>query len=450
MSFLLNLTYLLGALIASPWIAYRLARTRGWGSVPQRFGLGLGPRLEGAIWLHGSSVGETALLRPLVALLETHHPDVPLVISAYTGTGLETARKTFPRHTVVAFPFDLSFVASRALQHFKPRLIVIVESDFWPNFLKAAENDGVPVAAVNAKISDKSFRMHRRVGVLPRLIRNLALAAAQSDEHADRLIALGVPASRVSVTGNMKYDLADARISAGARAAIRASLGFEPGDVVIIGGSLHEPEDRSLLECLRALEGGHAALVLVPRYPSSAEDVRRRALALGHHAVLKTAVDRGEVPAPGRSGVLVVDTLGQLRDLYGAADAAFVGGSLFFRGRNKGGHNLMEPAVLGVAVLFGPYNFSFKETVRDLLAAEAAILVRDEAELGRALARVVSSPAERNELGRRARDVVLNGRGATRRNYALISELLSGGRVLLQRQALNRTMPQAANDADIK
>jgi 3-deoxy-D-manno-octulosonic-acid transferase len=166
-----------------------------------------------------------------------------------------------------------------------------------------------------------------------------------------------------------------------------------------------------------------AALVVVPRYPADAQAVAERARARGYIAVRKTAVDAGAV-APGRGGVLVVDTVGELGRLYAIADLAFVGGSLFFRGANKGGHNLMEPAILAVPVVFGPYNFSFKETVDDLLAADAGVLVRDADELTAVVVNLTADRDRRRELGRRAREVVVAGQGATARNYALLERYL--------------------------
>jgi 3-deoxy-D-manno-octulosonic-acid transferase len=164
--------------------------------------------------------------------------------------------------------------------------------------------------------------------------------------------------------------------------------------------------------------------VIVPRYPADAETIAERVRTFGFSATRKTALDARTAPAPGRNGVLVVDTVGELRRLYAIADLAFVGGSLFFRGANKGGHNLMEPAILGVPVLFGPYNFSFKETVDDLLAARAGTLVRDAGELRAAIVTLVSDRDARRDLGRRAREVVVTRQGATARNYALLAELL--------------------------
>src|SRR5690606_19721838 len=356
MGLLLDLGYLLGFVLAAPWLAYRLVRHGGFRNAPARFGLELGPAVRGAIWLHGSSAGEVSLLKPLVARLERDRPGTPLVISAYTVTGLEAARKAYPQHRVILFPLDFSFAVRRFLAHFDPRLIVIVESEFWPNFLLAARRRGVPVVVLNGKVSEKSSRAYRRTGIVPRVLRGLTLIAVQSEEHAERFSRLGVPRERIHVTGNMKYDLARGTADDTDRQMLREGLGYSPDDVVVMGGSLHPGEHEALLAAFDALPGdSRAALVLVPRYPADAPAVAEHVEARGYAAVMKTRIDRGEAAPPGRGGVLIVDTVGELGRLYAAADVAFVGGSLFFRGSNKGGHNLMEPAILGVPVLFGPY-----------------------------------------------------------------------------------------------
>jgi 3-deoxy-D-manno-octulosonic-acid transferase len=427
MQFLLDFVYLAVCAVLSPWLVYRLC-TAGRRELAQRFGIGLPGALPASIWLHGSSAGEVAVLKPLVATLERDHPELPLVISAFTATGLATARKLYPAHRVVPLPVDLSFVVARYLRRFNPRLLVVAESEFWPNLIGVAHRRGVPAALVNGKMSAKSFRVHARTRLVPRVLKQFALLAVQTEEHAGRLRALGVPAERLHVTGNMKYDLMQPEAAAGGGRTLRQALGYAPDDVVIIGGSLHEREDEALLDAYAAARPRyeHAALVIVPRYPADAETVAQRARARGFAVTRKTAVDAGAAAAPGRAGVLVVDTVGELRRLYAIADLAFVGGSLFFRGANKGGHNLMEPAILGVPVLFGPYNFSFKETVDDLLAADAGTLVRDAAELAAAVAALVADRAARRALGLKAQRVVEAGRGATARNYALLERLLGG------------------------
>lgn len=449
MSLLLDLLYLLAFALASPWIAYRLFATGAWRTLPMRLSVGLPPAARGGIWLHGSSVGEISLLRPLIAMLEREMPDTPLLISAFTATGLQTARAYYPRHRIIAFPFDFSFVVRRFLRHFDPRLVVVVESDFWPNFLAAVGRRGLAAAVLNGKMSARSLKLHRRTHVVPAALRRLDLFAVQSEEHAERFRFLGVPARRVVVTGNMKYDLAALPAAPEQRERTRRALSYAADDIVVIGGSLHAGEDEALLDAFCALdrEQRRVALLVVPRYPADAGRVEEHASARGLDAVVKSAVDRGDAAPPGRGGVLIVDSVGELGRLYAAADIAFVGGSLFYRGSNKGGHNLMEPAILGLPVLFGPYNFSFKETVKDLLQADAGLLVADPGRLASVLAVLVDDAPRRREMGRRAREVVLAGQGATARNFALLRELLVA-RGRLQPSSTDRTMPPATSHSD--
>jgi 3-deoxy-D-manno-octulosonic-acid transferase len=449
MPLLLDFAYVLTCILLSPWLAYRFLSGRGH-DIKQRFGFELGAPLASSIWLHGSSAGEVAVLRPLVAALERDHPDTPLVISAFTTTGLAQARKLFAGHRVIPLPFDLSFVVARALRRFRPRLVVVAESEFWPNLIAMAHAHGVHVAIVNGKMSAKSFKLHRRTRLIPRALAKLELLAVQTDEHAKRFLALGVDAQRVHVTGNMKYDLARAATSAEQASGLRRALGYAEPDVVVMGGSLHDGEDEALLDAFAAARERHAdtALVIVPRYPADAERVEQRVRAHGYTGVRKTAIDADAARAPGRGGVLIVDTVGELGRLYAIADLAFVGGSLFFRGANKGGHNLMEPAILAVPVLFGPYNFSFKETVDDLLAANAGTLVRDAAELTAAVVSLTGDRDARHELGRRARDVVHARQGATERNYSLLKQYLRTQRSGLPVQTPGPRMPRHSKDLD--
>ena len=449
MSALLNLVYLLVLIVTSPWILYRLAVTRDWSSLAVRCGFGSVPRVAGpCIWLHGSSVGEISLLKSLLAKFEAEDPDVSVLVSAYTSTGLAAARQAYGAERVMPFPLDFSFIARRRLAQVDPELVVIVESELWPNFLAALGELGIPAALVNGKMSAKSCAIHARTGLIPRVLSNLNLLAVQSEEHAERFRALGADPARVKVTGNMKYDLTSDPLPPDETDSLRLKLGYRRGDLVVIGGSLHAGEDVAVLAAFDALRATRpaTALIVVPRYPTDAPKVAQRIAEAGYEPVLKTSVDRAERPAPGSGGVLVVDTVGELSELYAVADIAFVGGSLFYRGANKGGHNLMEPAVRGLPVLFGPYNFSFKDTVSDLLAADAGRLVHDAAELGAALITLSEDGALREAMGRRARGVVLGCRGATERNYLLVKSLMAGEPLQLQRSAQASTMPRAGSD----
>jgi 3-deoxy-D-manno-octulosonic-acid transferase len=450
MGLLLNFAYLIAAVLLSPWLLYRTLLRGDWRGFATRFGWALGGTERGSIWLHGASAGEIALLKPLVSLLERDMPTVPLVISAYSSTGLSAAKNTFPRHRVTFFPFDLTFVVSRFLSRLDPCLIVIVESDFWPNFLSIALARKIPVAVINGKISARSARRNARARFLPHLLRQLPLLAVQTTEHAERMRQLGVATSRLRVTGNMKYDSIDSDIKSEEARQVRSSLGYADDDVVIIGGSLHEREDQVLLDSFLNLKPGvsRRALIMVPRYPRNTRRLEQAVSARDQLAVRKTLVDAGQCTPPGSSGVLIVDTVGELRTLYAVADIAFVGGSLFFRGSNKGGHNLMEPAILALPVIFGPYHSSFKDTVAELLEADAGVEVNDGAGLVAALDDLVDDEQRRKAVGRRAREVVLDGQGATLRNYELLKPLLCSRAERLLASDLERTMPPAASKTD--
>ena len=443
---LLDLGYLLAAAATLPWFLYRLAFRGDARGFLSRFGIGLGAGTSSSIWLHGASAGEVSLLRALVPLLERDLPETSLVVSTFSSTGLAAARRAFPRHRVIFFPFDLSLIAVRFLRRFRPRLIVMVESELWPNFLIAARRRDVPVAVLNGRMSAKSCRRHARTGIVPSILRDVPLIAVQAEEHAKRLRRLGVAAPQIHVTGNMKYDLAPPPSHPKEIRTLREKLGYEARDVVVIGGSLHPREDDALLFAYRRVARTGtvpSALIIVPRYPADAGRVARRVRGHGYRAVCKTALDGGAHP-PGTQGVLVVDTLGELGTLYAAADVAFVGGSLFRRASNKGGHNLMEPAILGLPVLFGPFNLSFEETGRALVGAGGGIMVRDAEELARALPALVDDAEARRKMGGRAREVILGRQGATERNYALIKPLLEAQSARLRAPGFDPTMPRSA------
>lgn len=450
MSVLLDLVYFLAAIVASPWIVYRLVARGDWRGLAARFGAGLGAPLEGSIWLHGSSAGEIALLVPLVRLLEESEIDRPLVISAYSSTGLAAARRAFPGRRIVVFPFDISFVVARVVRRLDPRLIVIVESEYWPNFLRTAHRRQIPVAVINGKISERSRRLYARTRLIPALLRNLSLLAVQAPVHEQRMRSLGVSPGRIRVTGNMKYDLAHAAGDGDRACALRERLGYRAGDVVVIGGSVHDGEDAALLDAYRRLRDGHpeACLVLVPRYPADARRVEQIAASAGFTSARKTSVDAGRVSPPGGKGILIVDTVGELRGLYAIADVAFVGGSLFYRGSNKGGHNLMEPAILGVPVVFGPHHYSFQDTARELVEAGGGFEVGGTKALVEVLRRLVEDESERRASGRRAAAVIRAGQGATRRNFELLLPWADAAGPRLQATGLSPTMPRALSDVD--
>jgi len=428
---LLDLAYLLVFALSSPlWLLLLILKPAFRTGLSERFRLpGVERPPATTIWLHGSSAGEIDLLRPLVGRIEEHFPDSSIVISAFAISGYTFAKKLFPKHRVIYFPVDLAFIIRRFFRALNPVLIVIVESEFWPNFYAAAERRKIPVCVLNGKMSAKSFASHKKTRLIPWALRKVSLCAVQTEDHAARFRNLGVAAASIHVTGNMKYDLSDDADGSDERRKLRAQYGVREDMPVWIGGSIHRGEDEALAWAQSQLvqDGYELQLVVVPRYPAEAAAM---AEIFGNHDL--KAVRKTEMTGSGKAvfsdphSVLIVDTMGDLKRYYAMSDAAYVGGSLQFRGSNKGGHNLMEPAIMGVAPIFGPYNFSFQETVKALQDGDAGLLVHDQEEIFAVLKSFLDNPGTAAATGQRARQVILDHRGATAQNFALIERYLSG------------------------
>jgi len=432
---LLDVLYVAAFILLSPWIlAMLIFRPSFRAGAIARFipDLPAEPSRQ-TVWLHGSSAGEIDLLRALTSQIEALPGDYRIVISAFAVSGYTAAKNAFPQHTVIYFPVDFSPVIRRFLKVIRPDLIVLVESEFWPNFIATSDHAGIPVCVVNARMSDKSFRVHRWLPLIPWALRKLSMLGTQTADDAERFGRLGVRDDRLHVTGNMKYDLCDIGSvdeTRTLRRQLRTRYGVDSEAPVVIAGSLHRGEDKAIAWAYRALldAGQVLCLVLVPRYPSEAPSMVSELEQVGLVGVLKSELtDDNQQVFQDRSNVLVVDTIGELRRFYAMSDIAYVGGSLHYRGSNKGGHNLMEPAVLGTAVLFGPHNYSFRETVGHLLEAGAGMLVYDQDELRARLAELLGDPASRKAMGQRARQVVMNNRGAAAKNFRLLRDYLPSG-----------------------
>lgn len=432
---LLDILYAVVLIIASPWIMVMLVLRPAFRA---GFRARFRPDLQAdasrqTVWLHGSSAGEIDLLRALATQIAALPGDYRIVISAFSISGYTVARKAFPEHAVIYFPIDFSFVVRRFLKLINPRVVVLVESELWPNFIATAARAGIPVCVVNARMSEKSFDTHRRLRLIPWALPKLALLAAQTAEDAGRFRELGVPEGRLHVTGNMKYDLCevgDAGKTRELRQQLRDRYGVTADRPVIIGGSVHRGEEKALAWAYKQLAdaGRTPCLVLVPRYPAEVPLMLGELENQGLEGVRITALKkRRQWLFDDASRVLVVDTMGELRQFYAMSDIAYVGGSLHYRGSNKGGHNLMEPAVLGAAVLFGPHNYSFRDTVRDLLKAGGGELVYDQEELQASLEKLLDDPQSRVDMGLRARRVVLDNRGAAGLNLKLLRDYLTPG-----------------------
>ncbi len=424
---LLDLIYLLAIAICSPWLVWRSVRTG-------RYRRELSSKLLGRVrpsnpgrrpvaWFHAVSVGEVNLLGTLVPAFRKRHPDWLIVVSSTTDTGLAEARKRFADSAVIAWPADFSWAVASAIEAVGPSLIVLTESELWPNFLHAARKRDIPVVVVNARMSPRSFSRLRRVKALAGrwLYENVACFAVQEQEYADRLRELGVPSSRLIVTGSVKYDGAMKDRDPERTDWLRNLLGIERGrQMIFLAGSTHAPEEEIVLAVFRRLREKVPAihLVLVPRHPDRFAEVARLVEGSGLSFVRRSTVSE---PLEQPPAVVLLDTVGELGAAWGLADVGFTGGSLDGK---RGGQSMIEPAGHGVACIHGPHVWNFKDAARRLVEVGGAIMVRDAAGLEAALFELVTNKERRTRMGALARELVERQQGATSRTLDVIDSLV--------------------------
>lgn len=371
------------------------------------------------LWLHAVSVGEVMAATPLARELLARRPDLPLLVSTVTDTGRAVAEQRLPARQFVFFPLDFGWAVGRALDRLRPRLVLLTETELWPNFLAACGERGIPVAVINGRISPRSFPRYRRVRRwFGRALAGVRLFCMQSAPDAERILRLGAPPDRVRVVGNLKYDLPGLTQPPDPE-GVRARLGLPPGRRLLVAGSTHRGEEEVLLEAFQAVRAarGDLCLLLAPRHPERLEEVERLVRRAG-----LTGVRRSALPAqpPGEAAVILLDTMGELAGLYAAAAVVYIGGSLV----PHGGQNMLEPAAVSRPVLHGPYMGNFSE-MRDLFRqAGAAIQVEDGTSLRRELAALLDEPARADRMGEAGRQIVEAHRGATRRTAELLEALL--------------------------
>lgn len=386
------------------------------------------------VWIHAVSVGEINATKVLVDRLRREIPDVEIVFSTTTQTGQEVARKLYGEENVFYYPRDLSGAVKRSLDRVKPTLLVLMELEVWPNFTAEVLARGVPVVVINGRITERSAGRYARVKSLlgPSFLR-VRRWLMQTEEYAQRIKLLGVDPARVEVAGNIKYDdVETAPLAPEDRAEARAMLGLPEDALVLIGGSTHPSEEEWLLDAYKTLREKHTnlRLVLVPRHPHRLDEVQKAIVARCFPVVRRSAIkERGTtamdgVPAQDRSrAVVLVDTMGELKKMYKAADAAFVGGSLI----PHGGQSPMEPAGFGIPTLYGPHMHNFSEAVEFLREANGGVMVENAAGLAPALDRLFSDKESAKAMGTRAREAFLKRQGATARCVAYLKTLLDAG-----------------------
>jgi len=374
------------------------------------------------LWFHAVSVGEVLAIMPLIDAVKRALPDHAVVVSTTTmaSNRLAAARAAGTGTEVIYFPLDFPWAVRRLIDAAHPRLIVFAETEFWPNFLRCAARGGVPMIVVNGRISPRSFKRYRLIRkFLCDFTAGIKIFGMQSALYRDRIKTLGIADSRLVVSGNLKYEALGHDQAAPAEvAALKSALGIEPAARVLFGGSTHAGEEEILIDIFQPLKEQYPdlSLVIAPRHIERAQAVAQLVRSKGLRASLRTsAVSAG---AQG-GGVVILDTIGELAKLYAVGDIVFVGKSL----TGHGGQNILEPARLGKAVLFGPHMENFQDEVRILLENGGALQVRDAAGLRKACADLLADPGRMRQIGAQAaRTVEAYREGVLSRNVSLITE----------------------------
>jgi 3-deoxy-D-manno-octulosonic-acid transferase len=411
-----------GLLVTLPyWLLQMLRHGKYRGGLAGRFGRVpariTGPSSPPAIWVHAVSVGEVVAVSGLIERLRRSFPQCRVVVSTTTQTGQKLARSRFGDDTVFYFPLDFSFAVQPYLRQLRPQLIVIAETEFWPNFLRLAHKNGARVAVVNARISDRSWPGYRRWRrFLTPVLRHVDLFLAQTEEDGKRLADIGTPPERIQVSGNLKFDVA-APAPPPIVASLRAMLQQVGAGPVIVCGSTVDGEEPLLLQAFANVLASHAraVMILAPRHPERFGEVAQLLEQLGIRW-WKRSLWSGD---PLVGGVLLVDTIGELAALYALGHVAFVGGSLVPRG----GHNIIEAAQHGVPIIVGNHTENFRDIVA-LFQSRDAVRVVGPAEFPLVLLDLLSNETERQALGRRGAEALRSQTGATRRTLEALEKLL--------------------------
>ena len=427
---LLDIFYLLAAIITSPvWLTRMLRDGKYRKDIKQRFGLV--PKLYGlqpTIWIHGVSVGEINASRELVNQLHSQLPDFRIVISSTTDTGLSAAQKYFaPEHKVFRYPFDISFSVKSALKRIKPRIVIFMEGDIWPNFINQCKRMGIDTVIVNGRIGPRKglprYRLIRPLAA--RLFNSLTAICLQHEKYAEMFKSLGVQEDKLYITGMMKYDTAQIASSIPNQDALAEAMGIAPDDKLLVAGGTGKGEEIFILQAYKTVleHFSGVKLAIVPRKPEQFEKVAQKILANGFNLIRRSENPDGSHASKNlKDAILLGDTIGDLRKFYSLSYAVFIGRSLV----PEGGSDMIEAAALAKPVVFGPHTFNFPQA-DSMVEAGAAHRVKNADELAKIWCDWLKNPDEAARIGQKAQQFVQSQQGATKRNVEIICKIL--GRV---------------------
>ncbi len=424
---LYNILFALGFVLSAPFYFWKMWRRGHWREgFAERFGkfgsrVKVGVTNRHVLWMHAVSVGEVNLCAQLIRALEPRAPNIKIVVSTTTSTGMARLHKKLPDHILkIYYPVDFRKCVSRAVGTLRPDAVVLIEAEIWPNFLWRLRDRHTPVFLVNARLSERSYRGYRRLGFLFRpLFAAFAGVGAQTEEDAARLRELGCPPEAIHLVGSLKFDAAelDERRALDVPAMLR-QLGVPASAPVLVAGSTHAGEEAALADVFLRLRKRFPDLflVLVPRHFERGKEVGRELKARGLRYLYRRVITAAMQREPRSLDCLVVNTIGELMPFYEHATVIFVGKSL----TGQGGQNPIEPGALGKAMVFGPNMQNFAAIAASFVQGQAAVQVRDGAELERAVAELLANPARCAELGRNAQRVVRENAGGIERTVAMI------------------------------
>ena len=434
MRVLYNILFTVFFVLSSPYYFARMRRRGHWqDGFGQRFGK-YDSKFRQAItnrhvlWTHAVSVGEVNVCTQLIRALEPRLPNLKIVVSTTTTTGMKELQRKLPtRISKIYYPIDRRACVARALGAVSPEAVVLVESEIWPNFLWRLRDLGTPLFLVNARLSDRSYRRYKRFGFLfRRLFASFTGVGAQNEQDAGKLLELGCRPEAIHIVGNLKFDAAVLHERHPLNVpAMLGQLGVAPGAPVLLGGSTHAGEEAILAEQFLRLRSRFPDLflVLVPRHFERSREVGRELNARGVKFAYRNEILTHTQYQPGEIECLLVNTTGELNHFYERASVIFIGKSL----TAQGGQNPIEPGALGKAMVFGPHMQNFADVVRSFLAQEGAVQVRDVAELETTLGELLGNAARREQLGGNALKVVRENLGAIERTVDMIVRHLEGG-----------------------
>ena len=420
MYLLYDVLLILAAVLVLPFLSLKrvLTRKNPYG-IRERFGFYKNKQIDElgkkkVVWLHAASVGETRVALLLARQIKGENQDQVVLVTNMTKTGLIVSKQSEFVDFSLLFPFDLSFSVGRLLDLVRPELIIIVETELWPNFIRLAAQRDIPLVMVNGRLSDRSFPRYRSLRFLLKpILECFSAFCMQSQVDAERIAALGAPREKIENTGNLKFDYSLKDVTAEEVKLRKVRYRLPEGVAILVAGSTHAGEEKLLLKVYRELVQDvdrKLVLVMIPRYPDLKRETQGRLKdSKVDYRLRSNLSDEDPLISPGE--VLVVDTLGEVLDLYSLADLVFVGGSLV----PVGGHNLLEAALLAKPVLFGPHVQNFQEISAKLIRAGAGIKVSDQQDLVRKVKIMLNDPARCRAMGEAGRSLIVENAGATER-----------------------------------